>query len=170
MALYLIQNGPMPTTAAIAKVATGTIAKTMLQFKGGATKPLKVKAWGWSGDASAAATPGVIELIETDVAATVAAHVTSGITKIDAAALAAGDPVTAMIEVGVAATGYTATAEGAITATRPLAGGQLVSPTNQFIQPFPLGDEPIIQLAKFGRIRVTAPVTYNALCWVLVEA
>ncbi len=170
MALYLIQNGPMQTTAGFAKVATGATIKTMLQVQPGATNPLRIKAWGCAMDASAAATPVLVELIETDVAATVTAHVTAGITKLDAAALAGGDPTTAMVSVGVAATGYTASLEGTIAAVRNLAGTQLVSPTNQFIENFTLGDEPLIQIAKFARIRVTAPATVNMICWMRVEA
>jgi hypothetical protein len=37
MALYLIPNGPMQTTAAFAPVTTGTAIKTMLQVKPSAT-------------------------------------------------------------------------------------------------------------------------------------
>ena len=37
MAIYLFQNGAMPTTAALVKVTTGTSIKTMLQVKMGAT-------------------------------------------------------------------------------------------------------------------------------------
>src|SRR5438270_950812 len=100
MALYLIGNGPMQTTAAFAAVTTGTAIKTLLQIKPGATTILKVKEWGISFDGSAAATPGKVELIETDVAATVTASVAADLTKLDAAAIAQGDPTTALIAVG----------------------------------------------------------------------
>jgi hypothetical protein len=170
VALYLIPNGPMQTTAGFVKVTTAAVIKTMLQVKPGPTKPLKIKELGIVFDGAAAGTPILVEFIETDVAATVTAHVSSGIRKLDAAALAGGDPVTDLVEVGVAATGYTATAEGAITATRDLFAPQLISPTNQFIVQIPLGEEPIIQIAKFGRIRVTAPLAVNAICWYKVEA
>lgn len=169
MALYIIQNGPMPTTAAFAKVATGTAIKTMLQVKMGATRVGKIKKWWASMDAFAAALPVNVELIETDVAATVTAHVTAGINKIDGAALAGGDPVTAAFEVSTTATGYTASAEGSITVVRFLDGAQLESPTNQFIYTFPLGDEPVIQLAKFARIRVKAGTDVNMICGMKIE-
>jgi hypothetical protein len=169
MALYLIGNGPMQTTAAFATVATGTAIKTMLQIKAGATTILKIVEWGISFDGSAAATPGKVELIETDVAATVTASVANDITKYDPAALLQGDPTTALIAVGTTSTGYTATAEGTITAVRNLDGPQLIAPTNQFIKQFPLGREPIVNNAKFGRIRVTFGTTVNAYCYVVVE-
>jgi hypothetical protein len=170
MALYLIPNGPMQTTAAFAVVTTGTAIKTMLQVAPGATNALKIVEWGISFDGSAAATPGKIELIETDVAATVTASVTADITKYDPAAIAMGNPVTALIAVGTAATGYSASVEGAITAVRNLDGPQLIAPTNQFVKQFPLGREPFIQNGKFMRIRVTFAAAVNAYCYVIVDA
>ena len=169
MALYLIANGPMQTTAAFAPVTTGTSIKTLLQVKPGATVRAKVIEWGISFDGSAAATPGKVELIETDVAATVTASVAADFTKLDDGALLGGDPTTALFSAGTTATGYTATAEGTITAVRNLAGPQLIAPTSQFIQQFPLGREPVIQAAKFGRIRVTFGTAVNAYCYMILE-
>lgn len=169
MALYLISNGAMQTTAAPTAVTTGTAVKTMLQIKAGATTILKIREWGISFDGSAAATPGKIELIETDVAATVTASVANDITKYDAAALLQGDPTTALIAVGTTSTGYTASAEGTITATRNLAGPQFIAPTTQYQFQIPLGAEPVIQNGKFGRIRVTFAAAVNAYCYVIVE-
>jgi hypothetical protein len=168
MAQYLIPNGPMPTTAAFVKVTTGTAIKTMLQVKPGATTVLKIKRWGISFDGSAAAVPIQCELIETDVAATVTASVANDITKYDGLALLGGDPTTALIAVGTSSTGYTASAEGTITAVRAF-DYQLIAPTGQYVYTWALGDEPIIQNAKFARIRVTAPVAVNAYCFMVVE-
>lgn len=168
MAVYLIGNFASPLTVAPIKVATSAIIKTLLQVKASATKPMKVIEWGISHDGSAAATPGNIELVETDVAATVTAHVAAGIVKWDAEALAGGDPTTNLILVGTTATGFTATAEGTTLAAR-LLDPQLIAPTNQYVKQFPLGREPQVQVSKFLRIRVTFPVTVNALCYVLVE-
>lgn len=169
MAQFLIANGPMQTTAAFAKVATGATIKTLLQIQASATLVFKVKEWGISLDGSAAATPGQVELIETDVAATVTASVANDITKYDGAALLGGNPTTNLIQVGTAATGYTASAEGSTAAVRNLAGPQLIAPTNQFIQQFPLGSEPIVQISKFLRIRVTFGTTVNAYCYCIIE-
>lgn len=168
MALYAIYNGPSPTTAAQVPVTTGTAIKTLLQVEPSATNAIKVVEWGISFDGSAAATPIKVELLETDVAATVTAHVAAGIVKLDAEALTNGDPTTNLIQVGTANTGYTATAEGTITATR-MFDAQLIAPTNQYVKQFPLGREPVIQISKFGRIRVTAGAAVNAYCYVIVE-
>lgn len=168
-AQFLIANGAMQTTAAFVPVTTGTSIKTLLQVKPSATLIMKVIEWGISFDGSAAATPGKVELIETDVAATVTASVANDITKYNAEALMGGDPTTNLIQVGVSATGYTATVEGSIAAVRNLDAPQLIAPTNQFIKQFPLGREPLVQIAKFLRIRVTLAAAINAYCYVIVE-
>lgn len=168
MALYLIANGPMPTTAAFAAVTTGTSIKTMLQVKPGATVVGKIKEWGISFDGSAAATPIKCELLQSDVAATVTASAAADIMKLDASALQGGDPTTAAFAVGTTSTGYTASGEGSITATR-IFDVQFVAPTNQYVKQFPLGLEPIIEVSKFGRIRVTAGAAVNAYCYMVVE-
>jgi hypothetical protein len=169
MPIFLIGNGPMQTTAAFAAVTTGTAIKTLLQVKPSATVVARIIEWGISFDGSAAATPGKVELIETDVAATVTAHATADITKIDGDALSGGDPVTNLIQVGTTSTGYTATGEGTITAVRNLDGPQFIAPTTQFIKQFPLGQEPVIQINKFGRIRVTFAAAVNAYCYMKIQ-
>jgi hypothetical protein len=169
MSLYLMANGAMPTTAAFVKVTTGTAVKTMMQFKPGTTTVARIIEWGWSFDGSAAATPGEVELIETDVGATVTAYASADITKYDSDALLAGDPTTSLIAVGTAASGFTASAEGSITVIRNLAGPQLGAPTNQFVQQFPLGREPVVQPSKFARIRVTFGAAVNMYCYMIVQ-
>lgn len=168
MALYTIWNGPSPTTAAQVPVTTGTAIKTLLQVKPSATIVAKIVEWGISFDGSAAATPIKVELLETDVAATVTAHVAAGIVKTDAAAMQGGDPSTNLIQVGTTSTGYTASGEGSITASRVF-DAQLVAPTNQYVKQFPLGREPVIDLGLFARIRVTAGAAVNAYCYIVVE-
>lgn len=168
MAQFLIANGAMPTTAAQVAVTTGTSIKTMLQIKASATKPYKIKEWGISFDGSAAATPIKVELIETDVAATVTAAAAADITKLDAEALAAGDPTTNLVPVGTTSTGYTSSSEGTITAIR-MFDVQFIAPTNQYVKQYPLGCEPTVQVSKFGRIRVTAGAAVNAYCYMIIE-
>lgn len=165
MGLYLIGNGPMQTTASFATVTTGTSIKTMLQVKPGTTQTMRIVEWGISFDGFAAALPGKVELIETDVAATVTASAAADINKLDGDAMRAGDPTTAVFAVGTTSTGYTSTNEGSITAIRNLDGPQLIAPTNQFIKQFPLGDEPVIDVSKFARIRVLFGTAVNAYCW-----
>ena len=168
MALFLIANGPSPTTAAQVVVTTGTAIKTMLQVKLSATIVGKIKEWGISFDGSTAATPIKCELLETDVAATVTASAAADISKLDGNALIGGDPTTNLIPVGTTSTGYTSTLEGSITSVRML-DVQLIAPTNQYVKQFPLGLEPIIQISKFLRIRVTAGVAVNCYCYVILE-
>ena len=168
MALYLIENGAAGLTAAPASVTTGTSVKTMLQFKSSATAVAKLCEWGISFDGSSAATPGRVELFESDVAATVTAHTAADITKYDGPALSCGDPTTNLIQVGTSATGYTATAEGTTTVAR-MFDLQLIAPSSQYVKQFPLGREPIIQVSKFLRIRVTFGTAVNCYCYLLLD-
>jgi hypothetical protein len=170
MALYLIANGITPTSsAAVIAVTTGTALKTMLQVKASATKPLQIVEWGISLNGSAAAAPGIVELIEVNSAATVTASVAGDITKLDAEALAGGDPTTNLIPVGTTSTGFTASSEGSPTATR-IFDVQYVAPTNQYVKQFPLGLEPVVQVSQFARIRVTfASGAVNAYCYMVVR-
>lgn len=164
--LYLIANGASPTTAAQVVVTTGTAIKTMLQVKGVTGVQFKIKEWGISFDGSAAATPIKCELLETGtVFATVTAHVAAGLVKFDNP----NNPTsTTYFEVGTAATGYTGSAEGSITASR-MFDVQLIAPTNQYVKQFPLGLEPMIDAVSALRIRVTAGAAVNAYCYVLAE-
>lgn len=170
MALYLLANGPMQTTAKFAAVTTGTSIKTMLQLKPGTTQTLRIVEWGIAFDGSAAAAGIAVELIETDVAATVTASAAADITKCDGDALLAGDPTTNVIAVGTTSTGYTSSGEGSITAIRNLDTPLFLQPTGAFIKQFPLGDEPVIQPSKFARIRVHAGAAVNCYCYMKVRA
>lgn len=163
---FLLANGPMQTTAAFAAVTTGNAIKTMLQAK--PFVPAYIVEWGISFDGSAAATPGKVELIETDVAATVTASVDADISKVGSVA----DGVVASVSgltLGVSATGYTATVEGTIAAVRNLDAPQFIAPTTQYQKQFASGERPLIQVAKFGRIRVTFGTAVNCYCYMVLE-
>ncbi len=166
MPIYLIPNGPAPTTAAQVPVTTGTAIKTLLQVKGVTGMQFKIIEWGISFDGSAAATPIKCELLETGtVFATVTAAVAADLAKWDNP----NNPTsTVFFSVGTAATGYTASAEGTITASR-MFDVQLVAPTNQYVKQFPLGREPMVNADSAMRIRVTAPAAANAYCYILAE-
>ena len=168
MALYMIFNGAAAGAAAPVAVTTGTTIKTLLQVKPSATIVAKIVEWGISFDGSAAATPIKCELVETSGAATVTASATADITKLDANALAGGDPVTNLLPVGTTSTGYTASGEGTPGTCR-IFDLQFIAPTNQYIKQFPLGREPVIQVSTFARIRVTAAAAVNAYCYMIVE-
>ncbi len=166
--LYLIANGPNPTTASQVAVTTGTNIKTMLQVKSGltVTRP-KVVEWGISFDGSAAATPILVELLTTGtVAATVTAHVAAGIQNLDPLGTTptTGNPFTFT----TTTTGYTATGEGTVTASRAL-DIQQIAPTNQYVKQWPLGREPFFSQLDYLRIRVKAGAAVNAYCYVVVE-
>lgn len=159
--LYWAANGPMPTTAAFAPVTTGTAIKTMLQIATPSTRPLTITEWGISFDGSAAATPIRCELMQTDVAATVTAHVAAGVQPFN-------DPnaPASLVTLGTSATGYTSTSEGSITTTRTF-DVQFVAPTNQYVHQWPLGNEPQVPISKFLRVRVTAAAAVNAYTYIV---
>jgi hypothetical protein len=164
---FLIPNGASPTTAALLKVTTGTSIKTMVQVVLGATVTGKLIEWGISFDGSSAATPIAVECLETTtVAATVTASAAADINKWGDTNI--GTPSTALFQIGTALTGYTASAEGTITATR-MFDAQLVAPTGQYVKQFPLGREPYLVGGNVNRIRVTAGAAVNAYCYMLIE-
>jgi hypothetical protein len=162
---YKIWNALMPTTAAVAKVTTGTSIKTMLQLAPPSTRQMQIISWGYTCDAVPGSTGGQVELIQTDVAATVTAHAATGIYSLDPNAPAS------LLTLGTAATGFTATVEGSITATRVLdsdllpatAGAVSVNYDYQF---FP-DERPIVAAGKFLRVRATFAAAVNVLTWVV---
>lgn len=153
---YTTWNGAAPTTAALPSVNTGTAIKTMLQVATPSTRMIQILEWGFSLDDPPGA-DGVIELLQTDVAATVTAHVASGIVNLDPN----GTP--SLCVGGAALTGYTASAEGTVTATRPFDTVSLSSVSGEsglsYVRTFMPDDRPIVAVSKFLRIRATTPTT-----------
>ncbi len=165
MGLYKIFNGPMPTTAAQAVVTTGTAIKTLLQIK--PFNLCKIVAWGVSFDGAAAAAGIKCELIDTGtVFGTVTASADADIYKWDGSDQAVAS--VAGLTLGTAATGYTCTAEGTITACKVF-DAQLVQPTNQYVYEFSLGREPVVVIGNCARIRVTAAAAVNAYAFMLLQ-
>ena len=163
--LYTIFNGPMPTTASFVAVTTGTAIKTLLQLK--PFNIVKIVEWGISFDGSAAATPILVELLDTGtVFATVTASVDADVMKMDGAEGAVAS--VAGLTLGTAATGYTGSAEGAITAVK-IFDAQFIAPTNQYVKQFPLGREPKCIIGNAVRIRVKAGTAVNAIAYLVVE-
>lgn len=166
--LYLIANGPMPTTAAQATVTTGTAIKTMLQLKPFNT--CKIVEWGLWFDGAAASTIKC-ELLDTGtVFGTVTASADADVTKLgsveDAVASVAG------LTLGTSATGYTCTSEGSITAVRMFDLGIAVTGTtfgDRYVKQFPLGREPKCIIGNAVRIRVTATAAVNAYAYLVAE-
>jgi len=160
MRQFTAWNGPSPTTAAQVAVTTGVAVKTLLQVAPPATLELEVIAWGVSFDSGTFGAKIKCELIETDVAATVTAHAAAGIVKVT-------DPgqLASQVTLGVAATGYTASAEGAIAASRVL-DAQWVDQSGAYSYTWPLGNYPVAAISKFLRVRVTATAAVNALAFI----
>lgn len=161
---YMVMNGPAPTTAAQVAVTTGTAIKTMLQITTPATRSARVIQWWIEFDASAAAAPVKVELIKTGaVAATVTAFVAGDITK-----WADPNAPNSLMTLGTANSGYTASAEGTITATDVIEA-HWVPPTGGIYVQYPLGREPEMLVSEVLRIRVTSGVAYNCLCGITWE-
>lgn len=165
---YKVWNSAMATTAAQASVTTGTAIKTMLQVAPPSTvHGLTVVSWGFSSDDPPGA-DGVIELLQTDVAATVTAHVAAGVQPLD------GNWEASKVTLGTSATGYTATAEGTVAATRvfdlvALSSVSGESPLHYAYQFMP-DERPIVNASKFLRVRATTPTTAIDLrCWVVFD-
>lgn len=162
---YKTWNGPMPTTAAQASVTTGTAIKTMLQISTPATRQIQVIAWGFDLNITPTSGPNTVELIQTDVAATVTAHVASGVQPLDPNAPAS------LLTLGTANTGYTATGEGTTTASRvfdvcqlaPTAGAYDMNYRYQFMP----DERPILAVSKFLRVRATFATACNMHCWIV---
>jgi len=166
MGLYLIANGPMPTTAAQVPVTTGTSIKTLLQIK--PFNLVRIVEWGISFNGSAAATPIKVELLETGtVFATVTASADADIAKLGPNADQAVASI-AGLTLGTTATGYTSSGEGSITTVR-MFDVQFVSPTGAYVKQFPLGREPWCVIGNAGRIRVHAPAAVDAYAYMILE-
>jgi hypothetical protein len=163
---YIAWNGLAPTTAAFAKVATGTVIKTMLQVATPATRMIQLVSWGYTLDA-VPSSAGEVELLQTDVAATTGtAHVAAGLMP-----MMPGIPASLMT-LGTAATGYSFTVEGTTTASRLFDSAQ-IPPTAgatdlQYDYEFPEDYRPVVDISKFLRVRVTFGGTVNMgtyVCW-----
>lgn len=166
MTILRVSNHAIQTTAAPVPVATSAVIKTMLQVQASATVPFRIAGWTISFDGFAAALPGRVELIETTVAATVTASVLADITKVNGAALMAGNITTNLIQVGTGATGYNASAEGAVTTVRNLDAPIFLPPTGPFKWMF--DNPPLVQVGLFARIRVTFGTSVNCYCSLLI--
>lgn len=165
MGIYLIANGPMPTTAAQVAVTTGTAIKTLLQIK--PFNVVRILEWGISFNGSVAATPIKCELLDTGtVFGTVTASADADIPKLTSGEQAVAS--VAGLTLGTSATGYTCTSEGSITAVK-MFDVQFVAPTNQYVKQFPPGREPVVIIGNCGRIRVHAPAAVDAYAYMVLE-
>lgn len=159
-------TGTTPFTAPPTAVTTGTstsTAKTMLQIKPGTPK-IRIVEWGYSFDAVPAA-PVKVELVTTGT-------VFATVTTLNAADIAKYNDATgpaSQVAVGTSASGFTASAEGTITAMRQIAYQHDAS--QMFKQQFPLGREPEVNGGESLRVRVTmgSAAALNMSCYVIWE-
>jgi hypothetical protein len=162
--LYIVYNGASPTTAGQVKMAVGTSINTLVQVATPSTTGITIIEWGISFDgAPGTAVPVLVELLQTDVAATNGTSLTPTLY---------GDP-NAPASLCVGGTGATMFNDGAITeGTTTVArvfDCQLLPPTAPYVKQFPLGREPEVPISKFLRIRTTAPAAVNAVCYLIWE-
>jgi hypothetical protein len=165
---YIVYNGPMPTGIP-ASVATSSTLYTLLQLK--PAVPIKVTEWGISFNGSAAATPGVVELVDAGTSfATVTAFAVADVMPFfdpNAGANTSGTSGTPL-NLGTSASGYTSSSETAITISR-VGDVQLIAPTNQYVKQFPLGREFGVPAGDALRVRASFGTSVNALCYVVFE-
>lgn len=163
---FIAYNGVTSAlTAPLASVATSATAntvKTMLQVKPGGSK-IRIVEWGYVFTSTPAA-PVIMELIETGT-------VFATVTTIGTGILAYNDVTgpASLAVAGTTATGFTASAEGTITASRLL--GLTYDTATYFKQQFPLGREPEVAAGASLRIRAT-PTTAaatNLTCYIIWE-
>ena len=139
----------------------------MLQLATPSTRMIQVLEWGFSLDDPPGA-DGVIELLQADVAATVTAHVNSGVINLDP------NGTNTLLTLGTSATGYTSTNEGTVTATRPFDAVSLSSVSGEsglsYVRTFMPDDRPVVAVSKFLRVRATTPTTASDMrCFVTFQ-
>lgn len=149
---YIVFNGAVPTTAAGVVVSTGTAIKTLLQLTAPSTRQLFIMEWGISFDGSPSAIK--TELINTT---TVAGGTPTAVTP---AVLTPGGSAS------LATAGFSPGSEGSVVSTCRVFDYQLLS-TNTYVKQWPLGYEPVVDVSQVLRIRVTAGVAVNAVCYMV---
>lgn len=149
----------MPTTGNFTPVAFTTM-KTMLQLK--PITPIAIIEWGYS----FSTVPSVVcecgLLTSGTVNATVTAAGANDIMKYDDSTSGAS-----AVSLGTAASGWTSSAEGTITATRILDFQEQWA--QSYSKQFPLDREPGVAANDILRIRMTASVSHSAVCYVIWE-
>ena len=165
--IYAVANHAAVTTAAPVEVSTGTAIKTMLQLSTPSTREIQLLSWWFTVDqAPAAAGEGVVELLQCDVGATVVAHVAAGVQPLHPNAPAS------LLTLGTENTGYSASAEDTITASRSFQTVKVTGVTNgpgplTYNYQFLPNERPVVDSSSFLRIRVTFSAAVNMLCGVV---
>jgi len=152
---------------------TGTAIRTMMQLRTALATDARVLAYGISGSASAAATPGTVELFETTVAATMSTAYAAGdimpyypYNAVANTAGATGVPFNLSTTTSGFATA--AVTEGTVAGYRGAHCAQ-IAPTNQFDYQWPLSREFELTPQMYLRVRVTFAASINVIIYVLIE-
>jgi len=144
---------------AIVEVATTTSVKSVLQVATPSTTDIRIAAWGVSFDgATPTNPPGVVTLVDVDVAATV--------TTLTPEEFGSDDNQASLCVGGASATGYNASAEGSIAGSRIL-DGQDVHPQAGYSLWFPERFMPRVKASRFLRVRCLFSVDVNCIPWIL---
>jgi len=155
----------MPTTAAIASLATGTAIRTMLQISTPSTKQIEVVKWGVEFPTPPTA-PVLCELVETGAvgATALTAHAASGVQPYDNP-----DAPASLMTLGTGNTGFwvSGAAEGTITATRYADIEAIPIGVGSYTWEWSLGRGFVVGESRFLRVRMTTATTVNAIAWVL---
>lgn len=168
---YMVYNSALATTAAPVKQPTGTAIRTMMQLRTGTGIYARLIEWGCSFDASAAATPGQVELFETTVAATMStAYVNADIQAYGNANAPANASNVPIDVTGTSTSGFATAAvtEGTVANYRG-ADLQMIAPTNQYVKQWPLGREFEWKATNYLRCRVTFGAGVNMYAYVIFE-
>jgi hypothetical protein len=148
--------------ASVASSATSGTAKTILQIKAPTVQGIRIIEWGY-GLSAAPAAPLQVELVDTGTVAATVTTIGSGIRAYN------GLQTTSNCQTGTSATGFNASAEGSITASRLFA--YHYESGLYFVEQFPLGREPDIPAGDILRIRVTptSSAAVNLQCYIVWE-
>lgn len=170
---YIVYNSAMATTAAPVKQPTGTAIRTMMQLKPATGFIIRPVTWGVSFDGSAAAVPGIVELIETNVSASMSTAFAAADIQpygdYNAPANTAGTSgVPLNLGASASAFGTGSVTEGSTTVSR-MCDLQQIAPTNQWAYQWPLGREFECTPQLFLRVRVTFAASVSMICYVIFE-
>lgn len=166
MTTYIAYNSALSTTTGIAagtSYATG--AKVALQLGIPSGGQIQLIEWGISMDASAAATPALVEVASTATASTMGTgHTTTTVKPVN-------DPnaSASRLTMGTTSTGYGNPAITSNTTLR-MADRQYVPPTAPFVKLWPLGCYPMFGAtgaAEFLQVRINTSATVNAICYLV---
>lgn len=150
---------PNASNAPVKVALVAATAKSVIQVVTPATTDLDIRAWGVSFDSAAAGGEALCELLDTGAIAGTVTSLTP---------TAWGDPnaPASLCVGGTAATGYNASAEGTITASR-LLDVQMVNIQTGYSIWYPDTGFPRLGVSRVLRVRVTSPATVNVVPFIL---